>query len=65
MTDEVTDLPAGHPPIVFDRDSGIDLTTYRDVEEMLRSRSFGMEGAIRTHSSSWVKPSLRWTDAHT
>ena len=47
MTDQVTDVPAGHPPIVFDRDSGIDLTTYSDVEEMLRSRSFGMEGSYQ------------------
>ena len=47
MTDQVTDLPAGHPPIVFDRDSGVDLTTYSDVEEMLRSRSFGMEGSYQ------------------
>jgi cytochrome P450 len=47
MTDEVTDVPAGHPPMVFDRDSGVDLTTYSDVEEMLRSRSFGMEGSYQ------------------
>jgi len=47
MTDEVTDLPTGHPPIVFDRDSGVDVTTYSDVEDMLRSRSFGMEGTYQ------------------
>jgi cytochrome P450 len=47
MTDQVTDLPAGHPPIVYDRDSGVDLTTYSDVEEMLRSRSLGMEGSYQ------------------
>ena len=47
MTDQVTHVPAGHPPIVFDRDSGVDLTTYSDVEEMLRSRSFGMEGSYQ------------------
>jgi hypothetical protein len=47
MTDEVADLPTGHPPIVFDRDSGVDVTTYSDVEDMLRSRSFGMEGTYQ------------------
>src|ERR1700740_2529625 len=47
MTGGHTRVPAGPPPMVFDRDSGIDLTTYRDVEEMLRSRSFGMEGSYQ------------------
>ena len=57
MTDKVTDVPAGHPPIVFDRDSGVDLTTYSDVEEMLRSRSFGMEGTYQ-HSLEFVGGTL-------
>ncbi|MGC0367526.1 cytochrome P450 [Rhodococcus sp. 27YEA15] len=57
MTNQATELPAGHPPIGFDRDSGVDLSSYRDVEEMLRSRSFGMEGSYED-SLEFVEGSL-------
>lgn len=57
MTNESAALPPGHPSLAKGRDGTVDLTTYRDVEGMLRSRSFGMEGSY-VESLEFVEGSL-------